>query len=65
MTHARPLVHACSQVVINIIGYDSAAGELHGISWDQRAFMLSDDGGATWHSVNSRRHQEVSAARSF
>lgn len=41
--------------MINVNGYLSSTGQLYGIDWNKRAFLVSEDQGVTWMSVSSQR----------
>jgi len=45
--------------VINVLGVLN--GELYGIAWDKRAFMHSEDSGATWMAVSYAQFAKAKA----
>lgn len=42
--------------VVNVNIYLPATGQLYGIDWNKRAFLVSEDQGTTWMSVSSERY---------
>ena len=41
--------------VVNVMGYLPSAGQLFGIDMNQRAYVVSEDLGATWMSLTQKR----------
>ena len=47
------------KIVVAVIGYDQANGELYGLSRDMNAYVISKDDGFTWYSVPAKRWEQV------
>lgn len=54
---------ALDSSIINVLG--ELGGDVYGIAWDKRAFMLSDDRGATWMAISYAQFAKVKADPNF
>jgi hypothetical protein len=50
--------------LVNVIGYLTSSAELFGVDFTRRAFLISEDSGQTWLSVNPQRYRSLCPAGS-